>query len=104
MELSWRVLEISLQYLNQLEVTELAIKTLRYVLPLKGIEEVQTSTVETCLAVMLEVWEKNFKKTKEVNQVFDCLGQLGEAVLGNDKLSQKSKMTVLELIGHRYNP
>lgn len=80
------------------------MNTLNRLLSQVELQEVQASTVETCLMVLLEVWERNFKKVKEGSPLFNGLPVVAKTVLANPALSQKSKMTILELIGEKYNP
>ena len=56
------------------------------------------------MAVVLEIWEKHFENPKTtLPSSFDGLIEAAERVL-IEASTDKSKMIILELLGHRYNP
>lgn len=103
-DMSWRVVQISLSYLNQERILALAFNTLANILPQTDRNEITDSIIETCLSVILSIWEKLFSNSKSVlPAAFDHLAAIAERVLST-ACTDRSKIIVLELIGHRYNP
>jgi hypothetical protein len=102
--MSWRVVQISLQYLNQEKILANAFASLALFLAKPEYDEIGNSIVETCLSIALEIWDKHFQNPKIVlPAVFDNLIAAAERVLPSNS-TDKSKMVMLELLGHRYNP
>lgn len=104
MDMSWRVVQISIQYLNQEKILTNAFATLSCILSESVLDEISQSIVETCLAIVLEIWEKHFSNSKlPIPSNFDHLIPAANKILTSAS-TDKSKMIMLELLGHRYNP